>query len=422
MRVIHPLGSLLSGPFAQATLANFLFFFGLNAFVLLPLYVHQLGGTEAEIGLIQAMYSGAGIICQPLIGQWVDRVGRRTFMLLGAGLVVVASAGFALTSSIGFFGVLRAIQGIGFSAFFVANYLHVVDLVPADRRGWALGIFGVSGLLATALAPLAGEPVLRYLGFPVLFAGVTLCVATSIVVLARMHGIRPPTVGGSPRPSLRRLGFRELLRMHMVLACFFGLGSGVIFTFLPTFSELLGVRGLGLFYTAYATAAIVVRVVGGGLIDTMGRRAVIVPSMGVQVLAGCILAAVAFLVPAHARIPVLPFLFLVGLLAGGAHGFLYPALSALLVDVTAERRRASAVGIFSSVFLVGNALGAMLFGYIAHGVGYPVMWALLTGVLAIGFAVSFRLSATVKVVRARPVRRLSAPAGASGTPAPEGSG
>ena len=65
--------------------------------------------------------------------------------------------------------------------------------------------------------------------------------------------------------------------------------------------------------------------------------------------------------------PVLPFLFLAGLLAGAAHGFLYPALSALLVDVTAEARRASAVGIFSAVCLVGNAVGAVAFGYVAHG-------------------------------------------------------
>ena len=65
--------------------------------------------------------------------------------------------------------------------------------------------------------------------------------------------------------------------------------------------------------------------------------------------------------------PVLPFLFLAGFLRGRRHGFLYPALSALLVDVTPERRRGSAVGIFSSVFLLGNAVGAMAFGYVAHG-------------------------------------------------------
>jgi MFS family permease len=193
------------------------------------------------------------------------------------------------------------------------------------------------------------------------------------------------------RTHLLRLGARELFRMHMAVAWFFGLGTGVIFTFLPSFGDFLGVRGVGLFYTAYAAAAILVRVAGGELIDTMGRRPVIIPSMAVQAAAAGILAILALVIAPAGRGPVLPFLFLAGFMAGGAHGFLYPALSALLVDVTPERRRASVVGIFSSVFLVGNALGALAFGYVAHRLGYRTMWALLSGVLAIGFAVSFRL-------------------------------
>ena len=287
--MIQALAFLGGSAFAQATIANFLFFFALNTFVLLPLHILQLGGTEAEIGLIQAMYSATGIVCQPVIGQWVDRIGRRFFMLVGAALVAVTSAVFAFTASIPVLAVLRGLHGIGFSAFFVANYVHVVDLVPAERRGWALGIFGVSGLLATALAPLAGEFVLRALGFPALFVGAMLCAGAAVAVLARMRGIRPPAMGGH-RTHLLRLGARELFRMHMAVAWFFGLGTGVIFTFLPTFGELLGVRGVGLFYTAYAAAAILVRVAGGELIDTIGRRPVIIPSMAVQAAAAGILA------------------------------------------------------------------------------------------------------------------------------------
>jgi MFS family permease len=399
-RVIQAFAFLIGGAFAQATIANFLFFFALNVFMLLPLRVLQLGGTAAEIGLIQAMYSITGIVCQPVIGQWVDRIGRRFFMLFGAGLVSGTSAVFAMTGSIPVLALLRGLHGIGFSAFFVANYVHVVDLVPVDRRGWALGIFGVSGLLATALAPLAGEFALRSLGFPALFAGAMLCAGMATAVLARMPGIRPPVASGH-RTGLLRLGMRELFRTHMAVACFFGLGTGAIFTFLPSFGELLGVRGVGLFYTAYAAGAILVRVAGGELIDTLGRRAVIVPSMAVQAAAASILAVLALVIAPTGRAPVLPFLFLAGFMAGGAHGFLYPALSALLVDVTPERRRASAVGIFSSVFLVGNAMGAVAFGYVAHGLGYRTMWALLSGVLAIGFAVSLRLAPGRAPVRRR---------------------
>ena len=155
-----------------------------------------------------------------------------------------------------------------------------------------------------------------------------------------------------------RDSLREVWRLHMGLMFCFGLGTGTIFTFLPTFAEDLGVRGLGLFYTAYAVAAMLVRLIGGQLIDLRGPRAVIIPSMFVQVGAALILALVAIFISPAARVPVLPFLFLAGLLAGGAHGFLYPALSALLVDVTPENRRARAVGTFSSVFLLGNAVGS----------------------------------------------------------------
>jgi MFS family permease len=134
-----------------------------------------------------------------------------------------------------------------------------------------------------------------------------------------------------------------------------------------------------------------VRVAGGELIDTRGRRAVIVPSMFVQAAATAILALVAIFVRPGAGVPVLPFLFLAGFMAGGAHGFLYPALSALLMDVTPERRRGSAVGTFSSVVLTGNALGAIAFGYVAHGLGYRVMWSALALLLLTGFLTSLRL-------------------------------
>jgi MFS family permease len=381
---------LVRGPFARTMLTNFFFFGSLNGFVLLPLYVHQLGGTEAAVGVVQGMYSGAGIICQPLVGASIDRLGRRLFMVIGAAVLTASCAAFIVVNSIPLFAVLRALHGVGFSAFFVANYLLVVELVPVERRGWALGIYGLSGLLSTSLAPLAGEFLVRHFGFRIFFAWTALLALASLALVLRTRDVRGPALTGAPRLRALRRGLRELRHLHMLLAFFFGLGTGTIFTFLPTFAEGLGVTGLGLFYTAYASAAMLVRVVGGGLIDTQGRRAVIIPSMLLQAAATAVLALVAIVIgPSGMR--VLPFLFLAGFMAGGAHGFLYPALSALLMDVTPERRRATAVGTFSSVFLVGNALGSMAFGYVAHGLGYRIMWSALSLLLVAGFAMSFRL-------------------------------
>lgn len=382
---------LVSGPFARATLTNFVFMSSLSCFILLPLYVQSLGGTEAQIGLVQGVYSAAGILCQPVIGHWLDRIGRRFFMMLGVCLLVASSAAFLVTQQFALLAALRVVQGLGFSAFFVANYMHVIDLVPVERRGWALGIYGVSGFLGTALAPVAGELIVRRLGFGWLFFLSVLLGLVAVWLVVRLRGILPPNMGEGPGFVSLRAALAEVLRLHMALAFFFGLGTGAMFTFLPTFGQALGVRSVSLFYTAYAIAAVGVRVAGGNLIDTRGRRAVIIPAMFVLAVSAGLLTALGVLVRPHMAMPVVPFLFLTGLLAGAAHGFLYPALAALLMDVTPESRRGGVVGIFSAVFLVGNALGSMVFGYVAHGLGYSVMWAMLTALLAVGFGLSWRL-------------------------------
>lgn len=383
---------ILSPPFLQAAVANFLFFSNLASFNLLPLYIKELGGTEAEIGIIMGIQSVSAIICQPLLGEWVDRVGRRAFMLFGTILAGLISLVFGFTSSLGLlFPLLRFLQGIAFSAFFIANYTFIVDLVPAERRGWALGIFGLSGLLSTALAPLLGEQVIRSFGYRPFFLEVTILTLLALPMVWRVRESRVAPIARSQGLEALVEGFGEVFRLHMALTFFFGLGIGTIMTFVPTLAESLGILNLSLFYTAYAGCALLVRIVGGGLIDRLGRRAVIVPSMFVQAAGASILTALGFLASAPATIPALPFLFLAGLLTGAAHGFLFPALSALVMDLASGGQRGRVVAIFSSVALTGQALGAASFGYVARELGYGVMFGTLTALLAAGFAMSLRL-------------------------------
>jgi len=379
--------------FLRATVTNFFFFASLNGFVLLPLHIENLGGTEVEIGLVMGLYSAVGIVTQPVLGPWSDALGRRPFMMLGVGLVLVTALMALVADGVGWLALVRALQGLGFSAFFVANFSYVIDLVPPAERGWALGIYGVSGLLSTALAPLLGEWIVRRLGFQALFVVSAALAGLAAIFVWQLKDHRRDL----PRPvrsgEWARTSLDELARRHMAVTLFFGLGTGTVFAFLPTFAEHLGVTTLALFYTAYAGAAMTVRIVGGRLIDTRGRRAVIVPSMFGQAAATSLLAALEMVATRTRALPVLPGLVLAGLMAGGAHGFLYPGLAALVADQAAEARRGAVVGVFSAVFLVGNASGAFLFGYVAHALGYGSMWALLTGILLAGAGLSLGLDA-----------------------------
>ncbi|MBI3634726.1 MAG: MFS transporter [Candidatus Rokubacteria bacterium] len=379
-------------PFIRATVTNFFFFSAVNGFVLLPLYIERLGGTPVEVGLIMGLYSAVGIVLQPLVGPWTDLFGRRPFMLLGVAMVLASSLLAAVVNAVGWLALVRVMQGIGFSVFFVANFSHVLDLIPPERRGWALGIYGVSGFLSTALAPLFGEFVIRKYSFHYLFAlTAVLALVAGALVMGMRENERPP---GAPVRGVEwaRMGLREAFHRHMAVTLFFGLGTGTVFAFVPTFAESIGVTTLALFYTAYAGAAMATRIFGGHLIDSLGRRAVIVPSMLAVCAASGLLSLLGVFVDRHSTMPDVPVLFVAGLLSGTAHGFLYPGLAALATDRTPGSRRGFVIGVFSAIFLVGNASGAFAFGWVAHGLGYWAMWALLTALLLIGFGLSLRLA------------------------------
>ncbi|MBI2204936.1 MAG: MFS transporter [Candidatus Rokubacteria bacterium] len=381
-------------PFVRATVTNFFFFGSLNGFVLLPLYIQQLGGTEIEIGLVMGLYPAVGIVLQPIIGPWVDAVGRKPFMVIGVVLVVISCVVAAVAPAIAVLGVVRLIQGVGFSAFFVSMFSYVIDLVPAAQRGWTLGIFGVSGFVSTALTPLLGEWVVRRFGFPTLFTLMGLVALVAFVLVIPIREQRRADVPVVRGWGWARDAMTEVMQRHMVISLFFGLGTGALFAFMPTYAESLGVRTLAVFYTGYAAAAIVVRVVGGRLIDTRGRRAVIVPSMFVQASAPAMLAALAVVILDVPWLPAVPVLMLAGLMSGGAHGFLYPALAALVADQAPEARRAAVIGVFSAMQLIGQTTGSMAFGYVAHAAGYAIMWSALAALLLIGSVLSIGLADT----------------------------
>jgi MFS family permease len=132
------------------------------------------------------------------------------------------------------------------------------------------------------------------------------------------------------------------------------------------------------------------RATAGGLADSIGRRAVIIPALGLQAGATVLLAGLG-LIARGVGLPAGPFLAVAGVLAGAAHGLLYPALTALVVDVTPPERRGRVFGVFMAFILVGQAGGAAGFGHLAHAAGYGPMFTILSILLAAACALAFRL-------------------------------
>jgi MFS family permease len=359
-------------PFLLTTLAFFCFFTNVNAYNLLPLYLQTLGVQSGEIGTIMAMFSVAAILAQAITGRLLDRGWRKPCLLAAAALLAAVSAAFGMIGHLGWplYG-LRFLQGLGFAVYMTSSMTLIADLAPPGRRAEAVGIYGTGGLVAVALGPAVGELIIGAAGFTAFF-GATVAAAAATFTLAALVPA-PPT---QPAPRGPRLGWAGWVPFLPVLLPGFqyGLANVIVFVFLPPFARALELPRVGPFYIAYTGAAILVRVLGGGLADRIGRERVIVPALGAMT-AGILLCS-----SLHA-----PWLLvLIGILNGTAQGFVMPAANALAVERAPSGRRGQALAFYNGANLVGATLGASGFGWLVQALGYRPAFVLASGVLALG--------------------------------------
>ena len=352
---------LLSGPFARVTVANFLFFLNFASFFLLPLHVKALGGSETTVGLVMGTSGMASILALPLIGIGIDRFGRRRFFVAGAVAMSAAALGFLSVHAIGpALFALRVVQGVSFAASFTAATTMAAELAVAERRAQALGIFGVSTLLTHAIGPAIGEEIVERFGFPALFVVAAACSMAAVPMLRGVQTRGVHRVETTPVPwGVSPLQWTVIITMTLA-----GMGFGAVVTFVPTYVRAHQLGRVALFYTPYAAAAMLTRVFGGGVSDSLGRRATVLPA----------LVTLAVSIAALAWVGSVAALVAVGALFGAAQGISYPTLHAFLVDLTPPAHLGRSQALFNGAFNLGVMSSAFVFGPVTDHLGHRTMF------------------------------------------------
>lgn len=120
-------------------------------------------------------------------GRLADTLGQRRLFMVGLVLFTLASAlcGFA-TNAMLLIGA-RLLQGVGSACITAPSLVLLTAVVPAERRGAALGIYASMIALARVVGPVAGGFIVSTLGTNWIFfinvpIGLALVVGTIIVV------------------------------------------------------------------------------------------------------------------------------------------------------------------------------------------------------------------------------------------------
>lgn len=112
--------------------------------------------SQSGIEWVVTAYLLAVGIAQPPTGWLADRFGRKKLFIASLALFAVGSLLAALSPNLELLVASRVIQGLGGGALAPVGMAMIYELFPADRRGTALGIWGVAAMAAPAFGPVIG--------------------------------------------------------------------------------------------------------------------------------------------------------------------------------------------------------------------------------------------------------------------------
>src|SRR5690606_2480240 len=103
-----------------------------------------------------------------LIGKLSDMYGRKSFLLIGFGLVFVASLLAPLSNSFPMLMVMRGIQAIGTAAMFPAG-VGIIRNTIQHNQSRKIGILSVFATTTAAFGPTIGGMLIQFSGWSIIF-------------------------------------------------------------------------------------------------------------------------------------------------------------------------------------------------------------------------------------------------------------
>jgi len=339
----------------------------------LPRYVRgPVGAGDVAVGLVTGAFAFTAVIGRPIGGRLADAYGRRIVVVVGAVLTAVGGALYLLPAGVPGLVLARLVLGIGDGWLFTAGATWSVDLSPEDRRGQAIGLFGLAVWGGLSAGPVVGEALLSASGYHAVFVFAAVMPLLGALVARRVpdpHLSRPDT-GPTRRGPLVPRGVR-LPGLALALA---NIGYGTMVGFVVLHLHHRGIGHGAAAFTAFATSVVLTRLLAGRLPDRIGPQRTAMGAFAAEATGLALIAVAQSWVTAG----------LGAIVMGMGFSLLFPSLALIAMDRTGSASRGAAMGAFTAFFDVGVGVGALVAGGIAATAGYPAAFWMAAGCAVVG--------------------------------------
>ena len=326
------------------------------AIPVLPRFVEQTyGATEVLMGLVVTATAISALVSRPIVGMIADVKGCRRVMAAGALLISVGGFIYLSPLTLPLLVLDRLIIGVGEAALFVAGAIWTIFLAPENRRGQAIGLYGVSMWGGIGAGSFVGAQLVP-IGYLAVWLFAALAPLAGLAMMAFVSGEPPRAPEGRGfslmlRPTaLPGLGLALASAGYVALAAFIvlhlderGVGSGALV--------------LSVFSFVYAGTRLFI----GHFPDRYGPRRVATIS-GLGEAAGLIIVALA---------PSLTVAIAGAIVMGVGFSLLHPSLALIVVNAAGPSHQGAALGTYTSFWDLGLAAFGPLTGLVAGAFGYP---------------------------------------------------
>jgi MFS family permease len=374
------LGVLLAGSLAVST--------GYGMLLLLPLYVVELGGDEADFGLIMATAAVPTALAIGWLVRYPDRF--RPHLLLAASIAAYAAGAVAVaaTRSLLLLAGLGLLLGTAWAVVYTTTPMVVGRIVPDERRVVAFGYATGGQQLGIGLGPVLAAG-LHGAGatLPAVFVIGSALAAAGALAVALLTRLLPD--GQSERDDTEQLPLARALRTIMTSAAaiplLLVLLSACLFTTLIFFqTTYAAARHLNsdVFYLSYTVGVIAARF---GLSRLLADAD---PSRVAAWSTTLLCAAVA----SFLLVGTNPIVYAAASVATGVgYGLALPLLQAQAVALSAPDVRSRVLPLAGLLFETAILAFPAVAGAVISDLGYQAVFAVLLALAVVQTAITWRL-------------------------------
>lgn len=329
-------------------------------------FSESLGASAVLMGFVGGMMNIVSLCCRPFVGNLADKVSKYRLSTIGSLLMIAACISYVLAPSSAVIVLARIVNGIGFSCCSVCMATWISNLLPKERIGAGMGLYGTMNALAMAIAPALGISLYGRIGYRVAFIVATALAVMVLFTIQCVHdkGEVRQRAAGSKHSGFVAVDVLPVAAIIMLFAIPYCATQSFLVSYIAA-------RGLavsaGFFFPLYAVVLLVLRL---SLANWFDKKPFLFFLGACSV---CMLASLAFLTDMENDW----LLFAAAAFMAGGYGIMCSVCQSTAILLVGVEKRGLANSTYYIGFDLGMALGpiigGLLYGHVPIVFFYPVL-------------------------------------------------